>query len=393
MITEKVISVLQSTKEKLQLIQRVSHFEYKLPNLEKETPIYYDVNLKKLLYNAVNKKDYDKIILITDANVARFYDIKPWIAEYNKPCEEFIVKDNVSDKSPSKLFEILEFLEKSGITTTSLLILFGGGSIGNMGGVAAGLCFRGIDFLHVPTTLLAQLDSSIGCKQSVNGFISKNKFGLFHVPESININILFNDTLEKEHLQSGLVEALKHGLCQSQDLANDVIVYCEENLSIGGNIEKLENILLKTIKYKLEYMQEDPYENSPNQHLELGHKIGHAVEFLAKEKIPHGICVAFGIIAEAKYFSLQNVISPKLMQLLENYLVKAVGRIRGLCSIDNERIIDCLFLDNKIKKNQLPLVLLKGIEKPESTMVSLDKNSTELIIQSINYAKEVFYEN
>ena len=389
-ITENVIAILQSTREKLQTIQRILHREYKFPSLKKEVPIYYCLNLKRLLHKAISKKDYDKVVLITDGNAANFYDIKPWIAEWCMPCEELIIKDNVRDKTPRKLFEILEFLEKSGAMTASLIILFGGGSIGNMGGMAVGLCFRGIDFLHVPTTLLAQLGSSIGCKQSVNGFISKNKFGLFHSPESVNINILFNDTLEEKHLKSGLVEALKHGFCQSQDLANDVIAYCGENLETDVSIEKLESIILKTIEYKLEYMQVDPLENSPDQHLELGHKIGHAVEFAMGEKISHGLCVAFGIIAEAKFFLLQNIMPLHIMQLLENYLKKTIGHIQGVNYIEDTRIIDNLFLDNKIRKNKIPLVLLREIGMPESVEFFLDRDSTDIIQLSIDYAKEVF---
>jgi len=393
-LTEIVIFILHSAKEKLQLIQKISNHKYKLPNFDKEIPICCNSDLKKLLKNAVSKKDYDRIVLITDGNVAEFYDLKPWIAEWKRPFVEYVIKGDIGDKSPKKLLEILKFLEKSGISTESLLILFGGGSVGNMGGMAAGLCFRGVDFIHVPTTLLSQLDSSIGCKQSVNGFISKNKFGLFHAPESINISILFNDTLSKKQLQSGLVEALKHGLCQSKKLVKDVAAYgnrvCDENY---GDLVALENIILRTIEFKLQYMKLDPFEKSPNQHLELGHKIGHAIEFATKEKIPHGICVAFGIIAEAKFFAIQNAISPQFMQSLTNYVKGIVTNIDDLHLINNTEIINKLFLDNKIKKNKIPLVLLKTLLKPESVFISLDSKSTEIINQSLNYAKEVFGAN
>ncbi|MDR2832205.1 MAG: hypothetical protein LBV67_00650, partial [Streptococcaceae bacterium] len=310
---------------------------------------------------------------------------------------EIIIDENNSVKSPEKLLQVLEFAEKSEITTSSLVILFGGGSIGNLGGMVAGLCFRGIDFIHIPTTLLAQLDSSIGCKQSVNGFISKNKFGLFHTPQSININLLFNDTLEEIHIRSGLIEALKHGFCQSEELTNDVVAYSAKNLNVKNNqcvdLETLENIIHKTIEYKLQYMDVDPYENSPEQHLELGHKIGHALEFAASETIPHGICVAFGMIAEAKYFLIQNEISSNLLQSLINSIKKVVNGIDNLCFIDNKKIINNISMDNKIKKNKIPLVLLKAIQKPESVYVLLDNNSIKIIEHSLNYTKEVFNAN
>jgi 3-dehydroquinate synthase len=396
-LNNQVISIINNVKNKLLSIQKLEDKEYFLPKIEPKVPILLSYDLKKIFDIALLKKNYDKIFLITDGNVSKWYDLKPWIQNHNIPFRELLIDETISDKSPEKLLLALKFAEKSGITTSSLVILFGGGSIGNLGGMVAGLCFRGLDFIHIPTTLLAQLDSSIGCKQSVNGFISKNKFGLFHAPQSININILFNDTLEEIQIRSGLIEALKHGLCQSKELLKDVVSYCEKYLNIQNgqslNLESIERIIHKTIEYKLQYMNVDPYENSPEQHLELGHKVGHALEFMSSEMLPHGICVAFGMIAEAKFFLLQNKISSNILKSLTNNIKSVVKTIDNLSFFDNEKILQNISLDNKIKKNEIPLVLLKKMQKPESIYVMLNNNSMKLFEQSLNYTKEVFNAN
>jgi len=388
-LNSKIISILLCVKEKLLSIGDLSEVKYKLPHTSKNISINISADLKKLLYEGLSKKIYDKVLLITDRNISIHYDLKPWLMDMNCKFNEFVIDFN--DKSPSKLMEVLEFAEKSELTISSLIILLGGGNVGNLGGTVAGLCFRGIDFIHIPTTILAQLDSTIGCKQSVNGFISKNKFGLFHAPESININLLFNDTLDEIHIRSGLVEALKHGLCQSPELAFEVIEYCKQYLNNDVKqikIKELESIVLKTIEYKLEYMRIDPFENSPEQYLELGHKIGHALEFASNENIPHGICVGFGMIVESYLFYKKNMIDEKFLLEIQTCVKQVINNI----NLDDKYLekINCnILLDNKKKYNKIPFVLLSDYKVPKSIMVEMDKTINEEIEKAISYARSV----
>jgi len=390
-LQDKIISILISVKERLLSINLLSEFQMKLPSISKEVPINISIDLRKMFNDALQKKPYDKVFIITDANISSHYDLKPWVSEFNISSYEYVIEDS-TEKSPVTLLNILKYAEEQQLTRSTLTILFGGGSVGNLGGMVAGLYHRGIDFIHIPTTLLAQLDSSVGCKQSVNGFASKNKFGLFHPPESININILFNATLNEGHVRSGLMEALKHGLCQSNTLADEVIDYCNKYLNNDNGVQikldALEKIIIKTIELKLQYMTLDPLENSPEQHLELGHKIGHALEFASKETVPHGISVAFGTLAEAYLFYKRNLIEYDFLMKILSY----TKQITYGLSIDDKCLGDIkntILLDNKRKMNEIPIVLLDAIENPKSVAITLDEKTLHEIDEAVKYAKSV----
>ena len=270
-MVKATISILAQTDKVLSKIDsfppRTLFFRYE----GKEIPIFLSVSIRAQLQKTISVISPDKILVIYDANVRREYDLSKWLD--NIPVVEYIVENSVKEKSLSYLAQLLNFTEESLITASSLIIIVGGGNVGNLGGMSAGLLLRGIPFLHIPTTLVAQLDSAIGAKQSVNGKLGKNRFGLFHNPTEILINPLFNQTLTESHLKSGLIEGLKHGFCQSEKLTKHII-----NFDIG-NVSAIElgHLILQTIQCKLEYMETDPYENSPEQHLELGHKVGHSL--------------------------------------------------------------------------------------------------------------------
>lgn len=387
-LTNGVIKILLDVKERLLLIQKLNTLELLVPNSSGDIPIYFSFDLKLMLQKAIAQHGYDKIMIISDSNIGEHYDLKPWIVESGVPFCEYVITDGISDKSPEKLLKILKFAENSTLTTSSLLILFGGGSVGNLGGMVAGLIFRGIKFIHIPTTVLAQLDSSIGCKQSVNGFISKNKFGLFHSPESININPLLNTTLDDIQVKSGIIEGLKHGFCQSDDLLNMVTKYDYQK----KNILALCDVIINTIECKLEYMQVDPYENSPEQHLELGHKLAHALEFSSNETIPHGICVAFGMVAEAYFLCQRGVLSEKVKNQIITETKKVVEFINLPKQLSTEEITQCVLLDNKRNVNTIPFVVLLDVMKPKSIKITINETFTKELKEAVDFARCVFYE-
>ena len=176
----------------------------------------------------------------------------------------------------------------------SLLINLGGGVIGDMGGFCASTYKRGIDFIQIPTTLLAMVDASVGGKLGVDFGELKNQIGLFKNPKTVIVNPDFLDTLEKTQLKSGFAEVVKHALIADKNLWNKLSSTPFENLV-------WEEIIAISVQIKNKIVREDPWENGERKKLNFGHTFGHAIESYYLEKgtpILHGEAVFMGIILE-----------------------------------------------------------------------------------------------
>ena len=373
------IDILKETEKRIHGIINYKKEDLLFHYENKKIPIVVSTDIKKRLMTEVQRCSPNRVLIIYDSNVRREYDLSNWISEF--PVVEYVVSESTTGKSLPSLTHLLNYSEEVSVNARSLVIIMGGGNVGNLGGMAAGLMLRGIPFIHVPTTLLAQVDSSIGAKQSVNGLLGKNRFGLFHNPESIFINPLFNNTLEEIHIISGLVESLKHGICQSDKLIKNIKNFDIETIPL----DKIGEIIYTTIKLKLEYMITDPRENSPEQHLELGHKIGHSLEQLSSETIPHGICVAFGMVAEAYFLCKRGFLSESVLNRYIETVKELVNHINIPSEINVSDIAKWLFMDNNI-----PLVLLNDFQEPVSIKVFLDDEAINDFSKAVAYAKEVF---
>jgi len=392
-IRKKARNVLTNIKNKLLTIDNANDVELSLPAIDAiQCPIYISINMKSQMEKVVNQIVPDKILVISDTDVCKHYDLACMINSFVKDsnCEifEYIV-ENSNKKTPSQMLDALMFAEEKRLTKASLIIIFGGGSVGSIGGMVAKLYFRGIKFIYVPTTLLSQIDCAIGCKHSVNGHFGKNKFGVYHLPEAVIINPLFIGTLSVDHKKSGLSEALKYGLCQSKTLMSKVINY---NYTCF-NIISIMDIITETIKCKLEYMKEDPYASSPELHMEFGHKIAHALEFLSEESMPHGICVAFGMVAEAKLFSIRfgeasDAIS--MVSYITDAVKKVVSNLELSCAYTSNEIADAVLYDNKRRKDAIPFIRLVSEQNPSVEWIAEDDVLMRQLEESIAFARECF---
>jgi len=392
-IQKSAFNILTNVKHKLIAVKSINDTELSLPEINStRCPIYISIDLKTMLQRAINKAAPDKILIITGSTVHKFYGMGYFIRSFVKDsyCEiyEYII-DNASKKTLSQVQDVLRFAEEKRLTRKSLIILFGGGSVGSIGGMASKLYVRGIKYIYVPTTLLSQIDCAIGCKHSVNGYLGKNKFGVYNLPESVIINPLIGETLCIEQKKSGLIEALKHGLCQSKALLDKISNYSYACF----NIISLTEIITETITCKLEYMKEDPYASSPELPMEFGHKVAHALEFLSEESMPHGICVAFGMVAEARLFSVRfresNDTGNILAHIIET-VKKVVPYIELSCEYTNKKIADAVLYDNKREKDAIPFIRLVSEQNPSVTWINEDDNFMHQLEESIGFARECF---
>jgi len=355
---------------------------------EIEVPINLVYDIKNQIIQVINSHNPDRICIVQDHNVTLTYCINEMIKDsFDVETFSYTILSTASTKSIDGLIKSLEYLESSNINRKSLVFIFGGGSIGNMIGTALGLSCRGIPFVHIPTSLMSQVDSSIGAKQSINGRLGKNYFGLFHPPKEIIVCPYLLTNLPNSEIRNGLIECLKHGFCQSPKLLNKVLNYSSTDLL---NLSVLHEIILETIQLKLEYMIIDPFENSSDQFLELGHKIGHALEFLANGQLTHGESVAFGLIAESFLFVDLGLSSQETHDKIVKCTQKVINQISIPENVNSNSIASQLKYDNHREGNLVPFSYLKNIHCPKSKMLNLNKENIKLISKATLKAIEIY---
>ena len=307
--------------------------------------------------NSLSKLDisgYSKVAILVDENTKR--NCLPKLPQLENSIIIEVTSGEIN-KSISSCNYIWEQLSEHNFDRNSLLINLGGGVIGDMGGFCASTYKRGIDFIQIPTTLLAMVDASVGGKLGVDFNGLKNQIGLFNNPESVLIFPEFLETLPENQLKSGYAEVVKHALISDNNLWEKII-------SVPFNEMNWEKIIETSINIKNKIVLSDPYEKGERKKLNFGHTFGHAIESYYLEKgtpILHGEAVLMGILLEVeislvsqeqnneiKNYILSNFslpFTPKksdLLPFLMNDKKNKVGKINfslltkiGTCNIDN----------------------------------------------------------
>ncbi len=268
-------------------------------------------------------------------------------------------------KSISQLNIILEKSLAFEIDRDSLIVAFGGGVIGDIAGFAASILLRGINYIQIPTTLLSQVDSSVGGKTGINSSKSKNLIGSFHQPLAVLADIEILKSLPKREFVAGFVEVIKYGLIRDIRFFD----YLEENYKeiLDYDPLKLKKIICKSCEIKSEIIENDEKENGQRALLNLGHTFGHAIESFGKyngtiihgEAISIGICLAFKLSKQMGYCSqteTQRVIN--LFKKLE--LPTSIKDINNI-SITTFEMLQKFKFDKKNKNNQLTFILNRSI--------------------------------
>ena len=244
----------------------------------------------------------------------------------------------------------------------------GGGILGDYSAFAASIIKRGINFINIPTTLLAQVDSSIGGKTGVNTSQGKNLIGSFYQPKLVLSDIETLKSLPQRELICGYAEILKHSLI----LKNNFFKWLKINsgsLLKNRNLNLLKTAVIESCKIKLHFVNKDVFEKNIRMILNFGHTFAHAIELQNKysKKINHGEAVILGIKTAAKFSLLNNILNIKEFNLIENHLTKLnlPRKINKLFSIkDLNKILSFMKKDKKNNTNKINLVLLRKIGAP-----------------------------
>lgn len=259
----------------------------------------------------------------------------------------------------------------------SVLINLGGGVIGDMGGFCASTFKRGIDFIQVPTTLLAQVDASIGGKLGIDFGLVKNSIGLFNNPKAVYLYPNFFKTLPKKELYSGYAEVIKHALIQNSNTFTELV----NTISLETSNWKL--VVRDSLLVKKSIVEQDPLEKNVRKSLNFGHTIGHAIESLSWETenpLLHGEAVVIGMIAEC-YLSHQLLgFSAEQLELVANYLLQRYPKY-DLNRLDQRHIFRLIQQDKKNEHQQICFTLLKEIGVFKINVHASDT----LILEALNY--------
>lgn len=338
-----------------------------------EYPVIFEKDLSARL-KELNKKN--KLHILIDKSVWIFYKELFDINKY----ASLKVFDPVEDKKNiSEIASYIEFLLNHKIHKDHKLLVIGGGLVQDIGSFTAHILFRGIDWIFIPTTLLAMADSCVGSKSGINVGKYKNQIGSFHPPVKIFIYLPFLDTLPQAEMINGVGEIIKHALIKGSEAFN----FFNKNIDHLGKDKKItEEIIYKSLLIKKEIVEEDEFEKNIRKVLNYGHTFGHALEGYTSHKIPHGIGVLIGMDI-ANYISVKKEILSlvdftKIHDLIIRYTKSYEVELK-----DYDNYMDFLLHDKKVIGNEVYAILSKGIGKIEIMKTKVD-------FQLKNYIKEYF---
>ncbi len=321
------------------------------------------------------ENSFDKVIIITDPLVNDLYGstIRSSIKNVGFAVETLEVPRGEKYKSLKQAEKLYNKLVEIGAHRDSCIIALGGGVIGDLAGFVAATYMRGVPLVHIPTTLLAQVDASIGGKTSVNHPKCKNLIGSFYQPELVFIDVKTLTTLPERELKTGLAEVIKYGVIEDQDLFKFLesnvhhltTKAFEEEDTLRAALKVWQTIVAESCKIKARVVEQDETERGLRMILNFGHTIGHAFETLTRyEKFNHGEAVAIGMICAANIAKRMRILDAesvlRIKELLEN-----VGLPAMVERLSVKRVIKALYIDKKVRKGKIQFVLPTKIGKVE----------------------------
>lgn len=324
----------------------------------------YDILIEKGLIENIGehiKELYSgkRLYIVTDSNVNNIYRkiIEKILNESGFETFFTVVPAGEKSKSMKVLEEVYTSLLNNSITRTDMIISLGGGVVGDLTGFVAATLLRGIRFIQIPTTLLSQIDSSVGGKVAVNLEIGKNLVGSFYHPDGVFIDPNMLDTLEKRYLYDGTAEVIKYGCIKNLSLFQKL-----ENINSEKEyLENIEDIIYTCCDIKREVVEEDEKDTGNRMLLNFGHTLGHCVEKAFNyEKFTHGEAVAIGMYHITMKDELLNGTNNSMSERIKNLLAK-FNLSYNLPNIDIEDIKKTVGLDKKASGNTMKIVLLKSI--------------------------------
>jgi 3-dehydroquinate synthase len=273
--------------------------------------------------------------------------------------DPILIADGERFKNLASVSRIYEALIRAGADRGSAIVAVGGGVIGDTAGFAAATFLRGIALAHVPTTLLAQVDSSIGGKVGVNHALGKNLIGAFHQPSLVVIDPLLLRTLPRREFRSGLYEVVKYGMIASRTLFERVD---QRTRAISGrDPDALVPAIVESVKIKADVVSKDERESGLRRILNFGHTVGHALEAVTRyRRFRHGEAIAYGMLAAADLAVARGALAERERQALSGLIAK-LGPLPPISDLSADEVLAAVKRDKKIVHGRLHFVVATAI--------------------------------
>ncbi len=303
-----------------------------------------------------------KMCIVSDTNVSQYYlsMIKDILNKLSPCVISYVFTAGEESKNLDIVNELYEQLIISKFDRNDYLIALGGGVVGDLTGFCAATYLRGISFIQIPTSLLSQVDSSIGGKTGVDFKNYKNMVGAFYQPKLVYMNLSTLNSLNDREYYSGLAEIIKHGLICDREYFNWI---SDNVLEIKNrNIEVLKEMIYRSCLIKQNVVEKDPYEEGIRAFLNFGHTLGHAIEKLMDFKLLHGECVAAGMVMASFISQNRGYITMEEYEGIYKLINEFNLPVKITCLL-YEDIIEATKNDKKMDSGKIKFILLKEIGK------------------------------
>ncbi|MCY3767883.1 MAG: 3-dehydroquinate synthase [Gammaproteobacteria bacterium] len=301
-----------------------------------------------------------EVFIVTNEIVAPWYLQKVRKALSGKTVHQMVLPDGEQTKNLETATRIFDRMLGIPLSRAATVIALGGGVVGDMAGFVAACYQRGIPFIQVPTTLLAQVDSSVGGKTAVNHPLGKNMIGIFHQPKRVIADVATLVTLDPREYSSGMAEAIKYGMINDPDFFS----WLEENMEriMAREADALEYCIEKSCKNKAAIVEQDEQESGVRALLNLGHTFGHAIETATGYGTwLHGEAVALGMVMAAHMSVRMGLLATEDMNRVTALLQRAGLPVDSKTRLCPDELKAAMKTDKKVKDGRIRLVLLRGI--------------------------------
>ncbi|MCR4617134.1 MAG: 3-dehydroquinate synthase [Lachnospiraceae bacterium] len=327
-----------------------------------------------------------RFCIVTDTNVDPLYgdSVVKMVSAVASKAVKFVIPSGEENKTLDNIKELYKFLIEERFDRKDVLIALGGGVIGDMTGYAAATYLRGIDFIQIPTTLLAQVDSSIGGKTGVDFDGYKNMVGAFKMPRLVYMNMTTIKTLPDRQYFSGFGEVMKYGLIRDEFFYTWLI----DNLYeiCGKDPAVVEEMIVRSCDIKRVIVEKDPTEKGDRALLNYGHTIGHAIEKFMNFELLHGECVALGSVCAAYISWKKDMLTKDEYYEIRDMFVPFNLPI-SIDKLDMKKVLELTKSDKKMDAGQIKFVLLKKIGK---AVIDTTVTDSEILdaLSEINFDEE-----
>lgn len=350
-----------------------------MQRLSFDSQIIYSSNITDDIDKLLLNYNPEKVFTLVDENTEKY--CLPLIPSLHKTQ---IIKSlsGEENKNIESVINIWEYFIENGADRKSILINLGGGLLCDVGGFAASTFKRGFEFINIPTTLLAQVDASIGGKTGINFNKLKNEIGIINPPSKIFISPTFFNSLDSKNILSGYAEMIKHALLDSEDHFNTL-----QNFEFNkATYHQIQEIISRSVEFKNNIVVQDPLEKNIRKSLNFGHTIGHAFESFAQRRnlqLLHGEAVALGLIPELYLSHMKLGLNIEQLKKIQQFILSKYQKF-FIKTTDIDELVELMMHDKKNENNKIIFTLLKDMGAFEVNLSCKKEEIKEALVHYIN---------